>query len=73
MADEPIWKDGEVIGFVTSGGYAHHVEQSVALGFVPTDMIQEGNRFEIEILGSMRSARLFTEPLFDPQAKRMRG
>lgn len=72
-ADEPIWRDGEVVGFVTSGGYAHYVEKSVALGFVPVDMIEEGAPFEIEILGEMRPAKLITEVLFDPQAERMRG
>ncbi len=72
-ADEPIWKDGEVVGFVTSGGYAHTVEKSVALGFAPTGMIAEGAQFEIEILGEMRPATLITEPLFDPKGERMRG
>ena len=72
-ADEPIWKDGELVGFVTSGGYAHYVEKSVALGFVPPGMIEDGAAFEIEILGDMRAARLITEPLFDPQGERMRG
>jgi dimethylglycine dehydrogenase len=72
-ADEPIWKDGEVVGFVTSGGYAHYVEKSVALGFVPTTMIEESARFEIEILGDLRPATLVTEALFDPKGERMRG
>jgi len=72
-ADEPIWKDGAVVGFVTSGGYAHYVGESVALGFVPTAMIAEGETFEIEILGDMRPARLITAPLFDPDGARMRG
>ncbi len=72
-ADEPIWKDGDLVGFVTSGGYAHYVEKSVALGFVPPGMIEDGAAFEIEILGDMRAARLITEPLFDPQGERMRG
>ena len=73
VADEPIWKNGEVIGYVTSGGYAHFCEASVAFGFVPPDMISDGNQFEIEILGEMRPARLFIDPLFDPQANRMRS
>jgi dimethylglycine dehydrogenase len=73
VSDEPIWKDGQVVGYVTSGGYAHFVEKSVAFGFVPIDMIAEGANFEIEILGEMRPARLYSEPLFDPQALRMRG
>ena len=71
--DEPIWKDGEVVGFVTSGGYAHYSECSVALGFLPVELISEGQTVEIEILGCRRSATLITEPLFDPRSERMRG
>ena len=71
--DEPIWKDGAVVGFVTSGGYAHFSEKSVALGFLPVEMIEEGQTVEIEILGDLRPARLITEPLFDPKGRRMRG
>ena len=71
--DEPIWLDGAVVGFVTSGGYAHHSGVSVALGFLPVDMIEDGRQVEIEILGAMRKARLITEVLFDPKAERMRG
>ncbi|MDP6872529.1 MAG: FAD-dependent oxidoreductase [Alphaproteobacteria bacterium] len=72
-ADEPIWKDGTVVGMVTSGGYAHYVGESVALGFVPVAMIAPGAAFEIEILGERRPATLITEPLFDPLGKRLRG
>ncbi|HER27103.1 MAG TPA: FAD-dependent oxidoreductase, partial [Rhodospirillales bacterium] len=49
--DEPIWKDGFVVGFVTSGGYAHHAKKSVAIGFVPVAMIEPGGQFRVEILG----------------------
>ena len=52
-ANEPIWKDGDVAGFVTSGGYAHYVGKSVALGFVPVAMMTPGATFDIEILGEM--------------------
>ena len=51
VADEPIWHDGRVVGFVTSGGYAHHADKSVALGFLPNELIEEGREVEIEILG----------------------
>jgi dimethylglycine dehydrogenase len=71
--DEPIWHGGNVAGFVTSGGYAHYVEKSVALGFLPPELIAEGREVEIEILGEMRTARLVSEPLFNPAAERMRG
>jgi len=72
-ADEPIWKDDEVVGFVTSGGYAHFVEKSVALGLIPRAMASQGAAFEIEILGIRRPARLITEALLDPAGARMRG
>ena len=72
-ADEPIWKDDEVVGFVTSGGYAHFVEKSVALGLIPKAMADQDAAFEIEILGSRRPARLITEALLDPEGARMRG
>ncbi len=70
---EPIWLEGEVVGFCTSGGYSHHAEKSVALGFVPRARAAAGLAVEIEILGQMRSARLITEPLLDPEGARLRG
>jgi dimethylglycine dehydrogenase len=70
---EPIWHGGEVVGFVTSGGYAHCSQKSVALGFLPVELIEEGAEVEIEILGDRRKAVLYTAPLFDPGAERMRG
>jgi dimethylglycine dehydrogenase len=70
---EPIWLEGEVVGFCTSGGYSHHAEKSVALGFVPRARAAAGLAVEIEILGQMRPARLITEPLFDPEGARLRG
>ncbi len=33
--DEPIWHDGKVVGWVTSGGFGHRVQRSLALGYVP--------------------------------------
>ena len=70
---EPIWMDGTVVGFCTSGGYSHHAGLSVAQGFLPVDRIEEGRAVEIEILGHMRAARVVTTPLFDADGARMRG
>ena len=73
VADEPIWMGNEVVGFVTSGGYAHYTGKSVALGFLPTAAIKDGCEVEIEILGCRRKATLLSAPLFDPEGKRLRG
>ncbi|SEP56716.1 GcvT family protein [Thalassovita taeanensis] len=72
-AYEPIWLDGAVVGFCTSGGYSHHAGKSIALGFVPRDRATEGLAVEIEILGEKRPATLITTPLFDADGARMRG
>lgn len=68
---EPVWLDGEVKGFVTSGGYSHHAGTSIALALIPRGM--EGAAAQIEILGQMCDATLLTEPLFDADGARMRG
>lgn len=73
VAYEPIWHGGDVVGFCTSGGFSHHAGVSVALGFLPVELITTGREVEIEILGEMRPARMVTEPLFDPDGARLRG
>ncbi len=72
-AYEPIWLDGKVVGFCTSGGYSHYARKSIAMGFLPTDQATEGREVEIEILGQMCKARVITAPLFDADGARMRG
>ncbi len=69
---EPIWLDGNVQGFVTSGGYSHHAAKSIALGLIPRGMATNGRAAQIEILGQMRDATLITQPLFDADGARMR-
>lgn len=71
-AYEPIWIDGTVQGFCTSGGYSHHAEKSIALALIPRALAKDGLEAEIEILGKMCPARLITEPLFDPEGERFR-
>jgi dimethylglycine dehydrogenase len=73
VAWEPIWHAGEVVGYVTSGGYSHHAKKSIAFGFLPVELIEEGREVEIEILGEMIPARLYSEPLFDPRNEYLRG
>lgn len=69
--------DGEwrVVGWVTSGGYGHYVEASLAQGYIPAELADrdEEGLFEIEILGRRYPARINRDPLFDPEAKRMRS
>ena len=74
--DTGIERDGwRVIGWVTSGGYAHYVEKSMAHGYVPRELALDESEglFEIEILGVRRPARINIEAPFDPKGERMRS
>ena len=72
LGDEPIFHKGKVVGWVTSGGFAHYVDKSMAQGYLPKELVDAGG-FEIEIIGEMRKAKVITDPPFDPEGKRMRG
>ena len=73
IGDEPIWHDGEVVGWVTSGGYAHHSQASVAMGYVPADRSEAISDWEVEIVGVRRTATRLDEPIFDATGSRMRS
>jgi dimethylglycine dehydrogenase len=72
MGDEPIWLGDRVVGWVTSGGYAHHKQASVALGYIAAGH-ESATDLAIEILGNRRPASIVDRPLFDPDGRRMRG
>ena len=73
IAYEPIWLDGKVVGFCTSGGYSHYTGKSIAYGFIPTESIKPDLEVQIEILGEMRPAKSIETVLFDPENQRMRS
>ena len=73
IGDEPVYHNGEVKGWVTSGGFAHHSQKSVAMGYVPKEIANEADGFEIELLGEKLKATIQTVPLFDANYERMRG
>jgi len=74
IGDEPVWHNGSVVGWITSGGYAHYSGVSLAMGYIPTELAAEGTTgFEIEIIGKLRPASLQLEPVLDPSGSRMRA
>jgi len=73
MGDEPIWHDGRVVGWVTSGAYGHSVGRSLALGYIPKELAAEDSGFEIEIIGERRVAQRAAAAVVDPEGRRMRS
>ena len=71
--DEAVMKDGEAVGFVSSGGYAHHVGCSVALAYLPAELAAASTKLEVEILGQFWPAEVLGQPLYDANASLLRS
>ena len=70
--DEAVMKDGEAVGYITSGGYAHHVDRSMAMAYVSTSNAEPGTKLKVEILGDQFDAEVQGAPLYDPAGAKMR-
>ncbi len=67
-----IWKDGEVVGETTSGGYGYRVNKSIALGVVKAGLDKPGTELEVEIYGERRKATVQEDqPLWDSENARI--
>jgi 4-methylaminobutanoate oxidase (formaldehyde-forming) len=75
---EPIYRDGELVGYLHSGGYGHTLGGSVGLGSVENeqgvsvDFVKSGS-YEIMVAGVRYPARASLRPMYDPQGKRVRS
>jgi len=69
---EPILRDGEYVGYVSSAAFGHCAGKSLALGYVKSDVSPESGDLSIELVGQSRSVRALTEPAVDPKGDRMR-
>jgi 4-methylaminobutanoate oxidase (formaldehyde-forming) len=76
--NEPVLRDGRIVGFLSSGGYGHALGAAIGLGYVPCradESAQEllASRFEIEVAGRRFAATATVRPLYDPAGERMRS
>ncbi len=72
IGGEPCFQGGEVIGYVTSGGYGYTVEKSIAFAYLPA-AIKRGALLELELFSERFEARVEREPLFDPKGEKIRA
>jgi dimethylglycine dehydrogenase len=70
---EVVLKDGEPVGYCTSGSWGHTVGRSLAAGYVPAELAMNGERFAIDILGEHCPAVVTARALHDPDGTRLRS
>ena len=73
VGDEAILKDGDAIGYVSSGGYAHRVGRSMAMGYVAAEHSAPGTTLDVEILGTFCPAEIVAGAVYDSNGARMRS
>ncbi len=75
--NEPIWRNDEIVGHITSGAYGHSLGSCIGLGYVHTDHgikpddVLEG-KYEIEVAGVRVPADVSLRPMFDPKNEKIR-
>jgi 4-methylaminobutanoate oxidase (formaldehyde-forming) len=76
--NEPIYRDGAIVGHVTSANYGHHLGAAIGLGYVAhpdgvdADFVKTG-RYEIEVACERVPAQASLRPLYDPGSERVRA
>lgn len=70
---EPILKDGEFVGYLTSGNYGHTLGGAIGLGYVPAEIAKDTDGWEIEVASARIKAEASLRPMYDPKSERMRS
>ena len=69
---EPVWQNGQRVGFVTSGGYGHTTGKSLAMAMLDRTAATEGTELTVHIVGAERPAKVIAPSPYDPSGKAMR-
>ena len=72
--NEAIFRDGELVGYLTSGNYGHHLGSAIGLGYVKcaatgeTAHQQLQSKYQIDVAGQLVDAEVSFSPMYDPKA-----
>ena len=75
--NEPVLRDGQIVGYLSSGAYGHHLGGAIGMGYVPckgesADQLL-ASAFEIDVAGTRVRAEASLKPMYDPKSDRVRA
>lgn len=73
LGNEPVMKEKQVVGRVTSGGYGYAVGESIAYAYLPVGLAVAGTDLTVMVDGSRVRAVVQREPRYDPAGRRLRS
>ena len=75
--NEPILRDGEIVGYLSSGGYGHTLGAAVGLGYVPCEGQSAADvlasSYEIDVKGTRVKATASLKPMYDAKSEKVRA
>ena len=78
LGRETIYRDGERVGWLTSGGYGHTLKTNIGYGYVrcldglTRDYLLAG-QYELEVATERVPCRIHLGPLYDPKMERVKA
>ena len=74
--NEPIIRDGEYVGYVSSGNYGHTLGGAIGMGYVPCEGEKAADvlasTYEIDVMGTKVRAEASLKPMYDPKSERVK-
>ena len=74
--NEPVLRDGEIVGYLSSGAYGHHLGVAMGMGYVPckgeTPADVLASTYEIDVMGTRVKAEASLKPMYDPTSARVK-
>ena len=75
--NEPLLRDGEIVGYLSSGAYGHHLGGAIGLGYVPCkgESVKEvlASTYEVDVAGRRVKAEASLRPMYDPKSERVKA
>jgi len=74
--NEPVLRDGEIVGYLSSGNYGHTLGGAIGMGYVPcagekaADVL--ASSYEIDVMGTRVKAEASLRPMYDPKSERVK-
>ncbi len=74
--NEPVVRDGQIVGYLSSGAYGHHLGAAMGMGYVPCpgESAQDvlASSYEIDVAGTRVAAEASLRPMYDPKSERVK-
>ncbi len=75
--NEPLLRDGEIVGYLSSGAYGHHLGAAIGMGYVPckgeSAMQVLNSSYEVDVAGVRVKAEASLRPMYDPKSERVKA